>query len=567
VPLFRLAVATLVLLAAMPAASDCGDPFTPISRIQGRGEQSPLLGRQVTTEGIITLDVRADDGFGGFYLQQPDQEADSDPATSEALFIYTRLPGGRAGTRVRLTGQVQEFHGLTELIRVRDLQICGTAPLPEPVLLDLSSLTHPEALENMRVRLGAEAVIIDNRNLARYGELVLAPEDPVMPTEYLPPGPEAGALATHSGSYLLLDDANGARNPRPIPWLDQAGRLRAGDRVRNILGVLDYRFGHWRLQPEQAPEFIRANPPPPAPPRPAAQSLRVMTFNLANLFNGDGHGGGFPAPRGGRSAAEYRQQLEGIVQALTAPDPDIVTVSELENDGYGHHSAAADLARALGPHWHHVATPGQDGADQIRTLIYYRQDRVQPAGAPVRLHSGPFSGTGRPPLAQAFRRPGSDRAIRIVAVHFKSKSCRRASGRDRDQGDGQGCYAHQRTRAAQALADWLRGLSQPPVTGTLIAGDFNSYSREAPLQVLASQGYVNLLRRYHPCTPERCDHYTYRYRGRKGALDHILASSGLEDDLLGAHSWAINADEPRLPGNHGIYGSSDHNPVIVDLRF
>lgn len=566
-PLLRLATATLALLAAMPAVADCGDPFTPIARIQGRGEQSPLLGRQVTVEGVITLDARGSSGLGGFYLQQPDPESDGDPATSEALFVYTRLPGGRPGTRVRLTGEVQEFHGLTELTRVRDLQICGTVPLPEPVRLDLSSFTHPEALENMRVRLEAEAVIIDSSNLARYGELLLAPDDPIIPTEYLPPGPEAAALATRSGSYLRLDDVSGVRNPRPIPWLDQAGSLRAGNRVRNLLGVLDYRFGHWRLQPEQAPEFITTNPPPPPPPRPQTPSLRVMTFNLANLFNGDGRGGGFPAPRGARSAAQYRQQLQGIVQAITAPDPDIVTVSELENDGYDRYSAAADLARALGPDWRYVATPGKDGNDEIRTLIYYRQDRVQPFGPPARLRSGPFADNGRPPLAQAFRRPGSGQAIRIVAVHFKSKSCRKATGQNRDQGDGQGCYAHRRNRAAQVLGDWLRGLSQPPVTGTLIAGDFNSYSRETPLQLLASQGYVNLLRLHHPCTPELCDHYTYRYRGRKGALDHILASSDLTTDLLAAHSWRINTDGPLLPGDQGPYGSSDHNPVIVDLRF
>lgn len=137
----RVLTAALLLLAATPASAggDCGDPFTPIARIQGEGERSPLVGQPVTVEGVMTLDARGDGGLQGFYLQQSEAEADDNPRTSEALFVYTRRPGGQPGTRLRLTGEVREYRGLTELANVQTLILCGPAPLPEPLPLELSA--------------------------------------------------------------------------------------------------------------------------------------------------------------------------------------------------------------------------------------------------------------------------------------------------------------------------------------------------------------------------------------------------------------------------------------------
>ncbi|MDX5329547.1 MAG: endonuclease, partial [Marinobacter sp.] len=69
--------------------------------IQGSGSASPMVGQTVTVEGILTQDSRHKGGFGGFYLQQADSETDQDPATSEALFIYTRQAAGKPGQRLR----------------------------------------------------------------------------------------------------------------------------------------------------------------------------------------------------------------------------------------------------------------------------------------------------------------------------------------------------------------------------------------------------------------------------------------------------------------------------------
>lgn len=163
-----------------------------------------------------------------------------------------------------------------------------------------------------------------------------------------------------------------------------------------------------------------------------------MTLNLQNYFNGDGQGKGFPTPRGASSFVHFQAQTRRLVRTIQDAQPDILAVTELENDGYGPGSAAAGLAHALGPDWAVVKTPGQDGNDVIRTALFYREPRVLPASPAYRPSSDEPAGSPRPPLAQSFRARESGQVFWVVVPHFKSKSCRHASGRDRSQGDGQG---------------------------------------------------------------------------------------------------------------------------------
>lgn len=582
----------LLILTFLPAtaaaASACGDAATPIATVQGSGPTSPLTGRTVTVEGILTLDSRAGGGFGGFYLQQADTETDGERTTSEALFVYTDRATGEPGMRLRVTGQVKEYHGLTELVAVREIRSCGPEALPASVILELPWSVDPESVENMRVSFRQPLTVVDNANLARYGELALAATDQVQPTEYLSPGDLAHRRSVRDRrNRVLLDDNRSLRDPRPIPWPPAAASsatVRAGDRIDRLAGILDFRFGAWRLQPAREPRFLASNPRNPAPPSPPDNSapdksspggsVRVVALNLGNYFNGNGRGGDFPTPRGAATNAELQRQQLRLVQALRAPKPDILAVMELENDGYGPHSAIATLAAALGRHWRFISTPGEDGDDAIRTGLLYHSARVHAVGPPRRLASGSFRTRGRPPLAQDFRRADGEHTVRVIVPHLKSKSCRGARGKDRDQADGQGCYAGRRTAQAEALANWSGTASADPRSaGTLIIGDLNSYARERPLSVLAEAGFASMVHQFHPCTDGHCRHYTYRYRGAKGTLDYALASEKLRPRVVAARSWLVNADEPRVPGYRSFAGSdadgpwrsSDHNPVIVDL--
>ncbi|MBS3804879.1 MAG: ExeM/NucH family extracellular endonuclease [Oleiphilaceae bacterium] len=562
-------------------ASECGSPATPIASIQGATPVSPLADQWVTVEGVMTLDARSADGLRGFYLQQTDTETDGDPATSEALFVYTDNKTGQQGHRVRVSGRVKEFHELTELTAVKALADCGPAPMPKAV--ELSVLwpegIDPEHLENMRVSYKGSLTVIDSYNLARYGELTLAPTLQWVPTQHLVPGPDAHARGkTQEKQRLILDDASSRRNPRPVPYpppaLAYSNSVRAGDRITGLAGIIDYRFGAWRLQPTTTPVFESRKPRPPAPGKPEGSNLRVVTFNLGNYFNGDGQGKGFSGQRGASDITALKRQTARFQDVVTSLEPDILTVMEVENDGYGPDSALANLAEALGDDWAYLTTDQRPGRDAIKVAILYRPSQIEPVGS-TRLQAS-IDG-GRPAMAQMFQSPADAQTLRVVASHLKSKSCRGANGLNRAQKDGQGCYAKAREQAAVALSDWLKSLSGPmPTAGTLVTGDLNSYARETPLKRLAEAGFTDLIRQR-----QGAESYSYRFRGRAGTLDYLLADDSLQSRIMAAQTWAINADEPRALSTDGAlnsgaesppdttgpapWRSSDHDPLVLDL--
>ena len=559
-------------------ANDCGQPATGIHEVQGTVARSPLAGETVTVEGILTRDSRHQGGFDGFYLQQADGETDSNPDTSEALFVYTSHKAGRPGQRLRVTGTIKEYHDLTEMVAVKTIQICGKGEMPTPIDVALPWSQPPESLENMRVRFTAPLTIIDHYQLATYGELTLATNDQITGTERFPPGEQAVAHSQNNKHHrVVLDDGRKVRNPEPVPWptggFGPDNTLRAGDQVEQLAGILDYRFGQWRLQAVNGPQFTRPTPRPSAPAPPGEGVIRVMALNLQNYFNGDGKSGGFPTDRGAKTLAGFRAQQQRIASLVKKSQPDILAVSELENDGYGPYSAIADLAASLGPAWRFVKTPGQDGGDAIRTALLYRNDRVAPRQEPERLTTGLFAHSSRPPVSQRFSAPGQGQTLRVVSAHLKSKSCRNASGANQDRHDGQGCFNQRRVQEVRAILQWLKALPDSDhLAGTLVTGDLNSYAREAPVRHFEKAGYRSLVHRIHPCNETRCRHHTYRFRGEKGSLDYLLASENLQKLALTAGSWNVNADEARAltdypgPGRAGPWRASDHNPVFTDLQ-
>ncbi|WP_328185388.1 ExeM/NucH family extracellular endonuclease [Marinobacter sp. OP 3.4] len=575
----RRTVAALLLITTMGPlwAASCGDAYTPVSDVQGRGGESPMAGRQVTVEGILTVDARQPGGFRGFYLQQALAEQDRDPVTSEGLFVHTRAREGAPGDRVRVRGEVREYYGLTSLTNVQRVTTCATPGLPAPTALKPGHLPEGgrEVLESMLVQTAAPLVITDTWNLARYGELVLAPSLQWTPTQSLEPGPETQELlAQQEQQRLILDDGFRKKHPRPIPYLsDEASPgnpLRVGDRIAPVAGIMDYRFGNWRLQPLTQPDIHHANPRQMPPTRHQEANLRVVSLNLGNLFNGDGQGNGFPTDRGARTPASYQRQLARLSSQIRATNPDILAVSELENDGYDGNSALAELARAIGDHWRFVEGGTDRDDDAIRNALLYRSDRVQPTGSATLIDDGAFRQWHRPALAQTFRRIDGRTALTVIAVHLKSKSCRNAPAAQQDRRDGQACFAQARESAARALARW-----RPDAKGKdhliLLAGDFNAYARETPLQVLGNTGYTDLIAHFHGL-----EQGTFRYHGRLGTLDYHLANPELMERVKASHVWSANAEEPRMRAYNTTtdtdvaedspWRASDHNPVITDLR-
>jgi uncharacterized protein len=574
---------------APPAGAACGDPATPVHRIQGRGPRSPEEGQRRAVEAVV---VGAFPELGGFFVQEEARDADADPTTSEGLFVYTGRAAApvRAGERVRLEGTVREWAArgepgatLTELALAGAVLHCGAATPPPPVELALPVARRAdwERFEGMRVRFAQRLVVTDLDELGAFGALGLAPERLWAPTQLAAPGAAARALAARQARSLVwLDDGSARTRPEPLPYrlVDAAGARppRAGDEVSGLEGVLDQRFGRYRVQPLGRVRLRSVDPRPPPPAR--GGRLRVASLNAHNFFEtlrsqgpvcGPAH---HQACRGARSAGERALQRAKLAAALSALDADVVALSEVEN---GSPAALAELASALGAAGHGayaaVAT-GPIGRDVIRVALLYLAPRVAPVGrfAVLDARAGPGfdDARNRPSLAQTFAERASGERFTVVVSHLKSKGS--ACGPDdADAGDGQGDCNATRTRAARALARWIAadptGSGDPDV---LLVGDFNAYPLEDPLRALAAAGFADLL-----AAPSGGGPYSYAYRGRFGRLDQALASKSLAARVAGATTWAIDADEAPLlaagagdgHGEPDPYRCSDHDPVVVDL--
>lgn len=565
-----------------------------IHDIQGPGIASPFQDSLVTFRGIATSAFQASTQLKGFHVQAPDAQQDSNPLTSEGVFVYvgSQSVAVSVGDSVEVTGKVAEFNGLTEIVSPSVTILASGKPLPTAVAitLPLDSLGAAERWEGMRVQLPQTLVVTGNYTLARYGEFVVSPRRQMAPTQVAGPGaPARAALRADSLARLVVNDASGIQNPTSVPYpvggLSATNTLRTGSLVSDLVGVLDFAFGLWTLQPTQAPSFTMANPRS-ANPTARTGGLRVASFNVLNYFTTLGTQVACGPSRslecrGATDSVEFRRQKAKIVSAIRRLDADIVGLMEIEN--HPNDSALLDLVQGLNDSsapgtWTHVQA-GPLGGDAIKVALIYRPSRVQLTDSVARLTRAldpDFIDTlNRVPLAGTFLDAGSGQKITIVVNHLKSKGS--ACPGDPDLGDGQGNCNQVRTRAARALARWTR--SRPTGTSSshaLLLGDFNAYAKEDPVGALLDSGFVNLGIR-----DEGDSSYSYQFASAFGTLDHAFASAGLAGFARAKH-WAINADEPVALGYNlefksvgqveafflpDPYASSDHDPVIVDLDF
>lgn len=555
---------TLLSTVPGPARAATDPAISLIGTLQGEGGHSPRQGQTVTVEGVVTGNFG--DGLGGFFIQDA---GDGNPKTSDGLFVIpadAKLATPRAGDRVRVTGQVVEDpadskRGSLTALQATHLEIRGHGSIA-PLRLTAAPRDW-EALEGMLVRIDAPLSL--NSTDSRFAETTASFGGRLWtPTELAAPGSPAidQVQADNARRRLILDDASNRRDPDRI-WYLPAGIPRGGSVAQGVQGIVDQRHGSHRLQLTE-PLSVTAAARPAAPQVDGA--LKVAVFNLENLFNGDGSGGGFPTRRGAKSPAQLQAQTAKLVATLHALDADIAALMELENDGYGPHSSLAQFVDALnadGGDWAYIDAGKGPGQDDIRVGLIYRAGKVQPLGAPAVLEGGPFGDRSRVPLAQAFKR-GDGPAFVVVANHLKSKGCSDAEGADRDQEDGQGCWNALRLDSAKRLDAWLK--TDPTGHGSelkLMVGDFNAYAMEDPVRALRDAGWADAFKAagvQHP--------YSYVYNGQSGRLDHALLSPALAQRLKGAAEWHSNADEADAEGYAGNNGpgpwrSSDHDPMLL----
>lgn len=569
----------------------CGEAATFIHDIQGSGNSSPLVGSQQSIEAVVVGGFQGSDQLKGFYLQEEDSDIDGHNNTSEGIFVYGSIDGISEGDLLRITGTVTEFHGMTQLNNISGAETCdsGLQVTAAEIILPLQDQNELEKFEAMLVVLPQNLTVSENYNLGRYGELILSHGRLAIPTNVVSPGEAAiEKQRLNNNNKIILDDGSRRQNPHninyPAPGLSATNVVRGGDTVTGVTGVLEYAFGAYRVHPLEIPTFLATNERTDQLELPGVGTLKVASFNVLNFFNGDGQGGGFPTARGADTFEELQRQGYKLVSALMALDADIIGLMEIENDGYGEYSAIGDLVNALNTAGGDYAfvNPGVTtlGEDAIAVGLIYKASSVELVGETKILDASIddrfIDDKNRPVLIQSFRELDSDEVLTVAVNHLKSKGSDCNELGDPDTGDGQGNCNLTRTRAAQALVDYL---SLDPTgsgdTDRLIMGDLNAYAKEDPVTAIKASGYSNLIEQH---LGEGA--YSYVFYGQAGYLDHALASHSLSAQVSGVNIWSINADEPRVLDYNteyksdsqlfdlyetGPYRASDHDPVVIEI--
>lgn len=543
------------------------DQLPPIGTIQGREEIAALINQTVSFRGVVT-GVREDRNLAGqiyytAFVQDVPGAEDGDPATSDgiAVFLGRERPFVVPGDRVRVTGRVTEFFGLTEIddagLDVR-LEESGLT-LPEPVAAvppaaNIDQARYFEALEGMRVWIPGAARVVGPTHSGC--EFAVVGEDVIGRPAVRREGDPVGQIVP----VLHVTDVSCSAFPE----------VKTGDRVAGIAGPLTYHFDQFKIvQQESEALTVTAVDAPQAPPPLTADAatVTVATFNLENLFDTADDTGDEAEPK--PAAEELARKLAKLSYALgeTLGCPTIVGVQEVEHAALLHDLADATAATCgftyAVTHLESVDVRGIDVAllTQPERVVV---DGVHLAQTCTALETGivdPTAGCGdgedplfsRPPLVVQLT--VAQRPLTVIVNHFKSKRG--------------GAAETEARRIAQArhvggLAGALTAAD--PAARVLVLGDFNDYDRSPALEALREAGgLVDLL----TAVPES-ERYSFVFSGAAQLIDGVYASGTLAERQIGAQILHVNADFPAAlaqdAGPIGIaHRATDHDLPLVAL--
>jgi predicted extracellular nuclease len=554
-------------------------PTVTIPEIQGDGLWTPYYGQEVQTIGIVTADFQ-DTEKSGFFLQDP--LGDGNPATSDGIFVYDRWFDVDEGDEIVITGQVGEYYDMTQLSGIWDriTVLSKGNPLPAPVELnDLPDeslelgIAFWEPLEGMLVSVQNAPVVGPTSG---YGEFAVLSKADAKPGSGF--YPEAIQILLRSLGPNVID-----YNPERIvvddSSLETPISVMAGDRVRSLIGPLDYTFSMYKIQPKSYEVKNHDLPNLPASTRSGPKGNTVITtFNVENLFdladNPDKDDEGSTP-----TSDELETQLTKLSLAIQIELelPEIIVVQEIEN---------TEIAQALGDRVNAAAGTGyvatsfetSDGRG-IEVGFLWDANRVslleayQLSGPDVDAAFGPGSASpGREPLYGKFQVDGKE--IHIVGNHFKSKG-----GDDALFGMNQPPYRvteEQRKLQAQVVRDFVDGIfAGDPSALVMVAGDLNDFQfgepgegADHPVAILEGVGggipLTNLVN-----LEKDDERYTYVYDGNSQVLDHTLVSPALMDLFVAVDVLHFNASYPDSLGADPStpLRASDHDALESRFEF
>ncbi|MBS2552798.1 lamin tail domain-containing protein [Catenulispora sp. NL8] len=595
-----------------PGGSGTGGGTQPgplrIHDIQGAGWVSPVNGQAVTNvPGIVTA-LRTS-GSKGFWIQDP--TPDANPATSEALFVYTgSAPTVAVGDSVLVSGKAQAYYPLasgdtvatTSNLSVTEIggptvtEVSSGNALPAPIVLSAANVPATYAPNLGGANIEGTPVVPTRSVLDFYRSIqgmrvevddarVVGPSD-TYGEQYVTVKPNEAATY-RGGSELLGENQTPSGRLEVVPADGSNPHVNVGDVFTGAtVGPLDYsQYGGFLIAASTLGTVQNNHLAPVVAAPDPAKELSVATYNVENLAPSD-------------PAAKFQRLGAGIVTNLATPD--IVSVEEVQDnsgatdDG----TVAADqtltkltaaIAAAGGPHyaWREIDPANdQDGGQpggNIRTVFLYNPARVKfvdsgPANvdrtttgtqvvskhgdpalslSPGRIDpANPVWTASRKPLVGEFQFRGKD--VFVIADHFVAKLG------DQSQ-DGRFQYpaqssAIQRAGQAQVEHDFVQKLLDvDKKADVVVLGDLNDYQFSPAVNALrtgTSDGTGPSILTDLIGTLPINEQYTYDYEGVSEVLDHILVSKGIKD--LSYQVVHVNSEYSDQ--------ASDHDPQVVRFK-
>lgn len=522
-----------------------------IWEIQGTEAESPYAFQQVTTLGNIVTAK----GNGFFFIQCPDDRADNDPLSSNAIQVNVPYFGG-LGDVVDVSGTILEIDGMT-LFSALNIAVTTTASgasLPMPLVVEegfIASEVLPlhslEKIEGMLVQMTAlvNAPSDDSENIA----LVLHPQ-----RAFREPGiryPGLGGLPVwDSNPEVFLMDPNGLNAPNNR-------FISAGQMVSATAVFAEKGAGQFIALPVQYSVSGDATPQALRPKE--TQEISIASLNCLQLF---------------QNADNYNQRLQKLSRYIAEimQAPDIIGVQEVGSLG-----ALLGLAakiQQMYPQLNYAAYL-LDGEDDINTGFLVKTP-IQVQNVMQLGQNETFSGGvlhDRPPLLlQAVLPTEPPTPIHVLNVHIRS-----LLGIEGDNADFVRSKRHQQALSIAHMADeWQEA------GNFFLLGDFNAYQFTDGYVDVANQiaGLPSLGAQYTPQAivepplvnlvldlPQE-EQYSYVFDRNAQVLDQCLAGTLLEAIQVNEMRYArANADQPLAYFDNPALAQrcSDHDGFVVYL--
>ena len=549
--------------------ADCTEPVNPanleelppIGELQGTTDISPYVNQTVSFRGVVTGSYEDQNAAGTIFytlfVQDLVGQEDGLPTTSDglAIFLARQRPNYQIGDQLRITGQITEFFGYTE-IDDQNLEIVVEAsnmPLPDPIPIEppadnQAQAAYFEALESMQVTIPGAAQVVGptfsgcsfavvNEGLGRIVRQKL--DDPV------------GQIVP----ILHTSDVDCGDFPH----------VKSEDTVSGIRGPLIYHFDQFKIvQQDTSALTVTQSPFPPIPEPPiiTAEQFTIATFNLENHFDTTDDTGdeAEPKPTAEQLATKQTKLAHTISDILGCPT--LIGIQEAENA-----TLLLSLADAVAAtcgftytvtHLESADVRGIDVAllsDPRRVFIQDMQLRrtcttINTGIVDTQLNcpAGQEPLFSRPPLQMTTIIEGQIHTI--IVNHFKSKR------------EGEMETAPRRLAQAQHIIALVNELQTvDPNAKIIVLGDFNDYESSPPMQTMTEGGLFNTLSNIP--TAER---YSFIFSGAAQLIDGLFVSQTLVDNIVAVYILHINADYPdSLAEDVSVpYKATDHDlPLLV----